>query len=78
MGTALFRALDTNNDGKLDAQEIAAAADVLKKLANSSGEITAKNYCNRCRRVLGRSGRRWRKRRLWRTAWRWSSWRKPE
>ena len=40
MGTALFRALDTNNDGKLDAKEIAAAADVLKKLANSNGEIT--------------------------------------
>jgi Ca2+-binding EF-hand superfamily protein len=40
MGTALFRALDTNHDGKLDAKEIAAAADVLKKLANTSGEIT--------------------------------------
>jgi Ca2+-binding EF-hand superfamily protein len=40
MGMAIFRALDTNGDGKLDAKEIAAAADVLKKLANSDGEIT--------------------------------------
>jgi Ca2+-binding EF-hand superfamily protein len=40
VGAALFHALDTNNDGKLDAKEIAAAGDVLKKMANSSGEIT--------------------------------------
>ena len=40
MGIALFHALDTNGDGKLDAKEIAAAGDVLKKLANSQGEIT--------------------------------------
>jgi Ca2+-binding EF-hand superfamily protein len=40
MGIALFHALDTNGDGKLDAKEIAAAADVLKKLANTQGEIT--------------------------------------
>jgi Ca2+-binding EF-hand superfamily protein len=40
MGIAVFRALDTNGDGKLDAKEIAAAADVLKKLANKDGEIT--------------------------------------
>ena len=40
MGIAVFRALDTNGDGKLDAKEIAAAADVLKKLANKDGELT--------------------------------------
>lgn len=40
MGIAIFRALDTNGDGKLDAKEIAAAGDVLKKLTNGSGEIT--------------------------------------
>jgi len=40
MGMAIFRALDTNGDGKLDAKEIAAAPEVLKKLANSNGEIT--------------------------------------
>ena len=40
MGMALFHALDTNGDGKLDAKEIAAAPEVLKKLANSNGEIT--------------------------------------
>jgi Ca2+-binding EF-hand superfamily protein len=40
VGAALFHALDTNNDGKLDAKEIAAASEVLKKLANASGEIT--------------------------------------
>jgi hypothetical protein len=40
MGTAIFRALDTNGDGKLDAAEIAAANEVLKKLANTNGEIT--------------------------------------
>jgi Ca2+-binding EF-hand superfamily protein len=46
MGAALFRALDINNDGKLDAKEIAAAADVLKKLANSNGEITREELLN--------------------------------
>jgi Ca2+-binding EF-hand superfamily protein len=40
IGIAVFRALDTNGDGKLDAKEIAAAADVLKKLANKDGEVT--------------------------------------
>ena len=40
MGMALFHALDTNGDGKLDSKEIAAAPEVLKKLANSNGEIT--------------------------------------
>jgi Ca2+-binding EF-hand superfamily protein len=40
MGMALFHALDTNGDGKLDAKEIAAAPEVLKKLANANGEIT--------------------------------------
>jgi Ca2+-binding EF-hand superfamily protein len=40
MGIAVFHALDTNGDGKLDAKEIAAATEVLKKLANSNGEIT--------------------------------------
>ncbi len=40
MGIAVFRALDTNGDGKLDAKEIAAAPEVLKKIANSNGEIT--------------------------------------
>jgi Ca2+-binding EF-hand superfamily protein len=40
VGMALFRALDTNGDGKLDAKEIAAAPEVLKKLANNNGEIT--------------------------------------
>jgi len=40
MGVAVFRALDANGDGKLDAKEIAAAADVLKKLANKDGEVT--------------------------------------
>jgi len=40
MGMAVFRALDTNGDGKLDAKEIAAAGDVLKKLVNKDGEIT--------------------------------------
>src|SRR5262249_23152184 len=40
MGIAVFRALDTNGDGKLDAKEIAAASESLKKLANSGGEIT--------------------------------------
>ncbi len=40
MGMAIFHALDTNGDGKLDAKEIAASAEVLKKLANADGEIT--------------------------------------
>ena len=40
MGIAIFRALDTNGDGKLDAKEIAAAGEVLKKMANSEGELT--------------------------------------
>jgi Ca2+-binding EF-hand superfamily protein len=40
MGIAVFRALDTNGDGKLDAKEIEAAPEALKKLAGSSGEIT--------------------------------------
>jgi Ca2+-binding EF-hand superfamily protein len=40
MGMALFHALDTNHDGKLDAKEIAAASETLKKMANSDGEIT--------------------------------------
>ncbi len=40
MGVAIFRALDVDGNGKLDAKEIAAAGDVLKKLANSNGEIT--------------------------------------
>jgi Ca2+-binding EF-hand superfamily protein len=40
MGMAIFHALDTNGDGKLDAKEIAAAPEALKKLANSNGEIT--------------------------------------
>ncbi|HEY2828309.1 MAG TPA: EF-hand domain-containing protein [Pirellulales bacterium] len=40
MGMAVFHALDTNHDGKLDVKEIAAAPEALKKLANSDGEIT--------------------------------------
>ena len=40
VGAVLFHALDINNDGKLDAKEIAAASDVLGKLAGSKGEIT--------------------------------------
>ncbi len=44
MGMAVFRALDTNGDGKLDAKEIAAAPESLKKLANSNGEITREDF----------------------------------
>ena len=40
IGMAVFHALDTNGDGKLDSKEIAAASESLKKLANSEGEIT--------------------------------------
>jgi len=36
----LFEALDTNHDGILEADEIANAAQSLKKLENANGEIT--------------------------------------
>src|SRR5262245_54987017 len=40
MGIAIFRVLDTNGDGKLDATEIATASEALKKLANKDGDVT--------------------------------------
>ncbi len=38
---ALLKALDTNGDGELSSAEIAAAPEVLKKLADKEGKITA-------------------------------------
>lgn len=41
IGIALVRVLDKNSDGKLDAEEIAAATEALKKLdTNGDGDIT--------------------------------------
>jgi Ca2+-binding EF-hand superfamily protein len=57
MGIAIFRALDTNGDGKLDAKEIAAAADVLKKLANKDGEITREELLKSLPPGMGPGGR---------------------
>jgi len=57
MGIAVFRTLDTNGDGKLDAKEIAAAADVLKKLANKDGEITREELLKSLPPGMGPAGR---------------------
>jgi Ca2+-binding EF-hand superfamily protein len=57
MGIAVFRALDTNADGKLDAKEIVAAVDVLKKLANNDGEITREELLESLPPGMGPGGR---------------------
>jgi Ca2+-binding EF-hand superfamily protein len=53
MGMAVFHALDTNGDGKLDSKEIAAAPESLKKLANSNGEITREDLMKSMPGALG-------------------------
>ncbi len=52
MGAIVFRALDTNGDGKLDEKEIAAAGESLKKLAKN-GEITRDDLTDQMRGMMG-------------------------
>ncbi len=56
MGGPLFRALDTNHDGKIDEKEIEAASDSLKKIAKN-GEITREDLMDAARAQFG-AGRR--------------------
>ena len=57
MISPLFAALDTNNDGVIDATEIAQAAEHLKKLdKNGDGKITQDEIGNRMGRGPGGPG----------------------
>ena len=56
MGGPLFRALDTNHDGKIDVKEIEAASESLKKISKN-GEITRDDLMEAARRSSGQ-GRR--------------------